>query len=330
MIRLNNGVEIGNGQRPFIIAEVGSNWTSLEDCLFSIRAAKSCNADAVKFQLFTHEDLFGEQKSDTNTKELPRQWIPALADECKNQDIEFMCSAFSPDALNFLNPFVNIHKIASAEMTHVRLLDAAKDSGKPVILSTGAHNLQDIHRSVKLLNPDKTIVMYCIASYPARQTFLESINILRDELNLPVGYSDHSQDSITIPRMAIGHGAVVLEKHVNFVGCTSPDSPHSLSLTEFKEMIKYLEKPRNEFHYNKEEEPMILQHNRRLIATSNLKAGDKLIEGVNFGIYRSKERDTKALSAFFIDEVNGKLLKNSLKAFEGIGPFDIEIGDTNG
>lgn len=318
-----NGVELGK-DRPFIIAEVGSNWLTIEDCLFSIRAAKSCKADAVKFQLFTHKDLYGEEKSGENTKELPRQWIPALAQEAKNQDIEFMCTAFSPDGLKFIDPFVNLHKIASAEMTHVRLLEAAKETGKPVILSTGAHNRQDIKRSLKYLDRERTILMYCVAAYPARQIFLESINILRDEFQVPVGYSDHSTDAICIPRMAYAHGACVIEKHVNFVGISSPDSDHSLSLSDFKDMIRYIDKPRNDFTTNKEEEPMILQHNRRLIATSNLKAGDTLIEGTNFGIYRSKERDTKALSAFFIDEANGKILKNSIKAFEGIGPFDIE------
>lgn len=324
MISLNSGVEIGQKEKPFIIAEVGSNWETLDDCLFSIKAAKLAHASAVKFQLFTHKELYGEDQSGANTKELPRGWIPALKSECDNQQIEFMCTAFSPEGLKFLDPFVNIHKIASAEMTHVRLLEAAKLTGKPVILSTGAHGPEDIARSLTYLDKDKTILMYCVAAYPAKETYLESINILRDQFQMLVGYSDHSIDSITVPRMAISHGAVVLEKHVNFSGITSPDSPHSLSFLEFKTMIEHLTKARHNLTWNKEEEPMILKHNRRIIATTNLKPNDQLIEGVNFGIYRSKERDTKALSAFLIDEINGKFIKNHIKAFEGIGPFDIE------
>lgn len=323
-MKLNSGVEIGQNEKPFIIAEVGSNWNNIDDCMFSIKAAKMANASAVKFQLFSHRDLFGEEQSGTNTKELPRGWVPALARECEVQGIEFMCSVFSPDGLKFIDPFVNIHKIASAEMTHVRLLEAAKESDKPVILSTGAHGLEDIKRSLGYLHHDKTILMYCVAAYPAKQIFLESINILRDTFQCDVGYSDHSLESITIPRMAISHGAVVLEKHVNFSGVDSPDSPHSLDFLEFKAMIEHLHKARHNFTWNKEEEPMVLKHNRRLIATSNLRPGDKLQEGVNFGIYRSKNRETKALSAFVIDEVNGKFIKNPIKAFEGIGPFDIE------
>lgn len=335
-ITLPSGRKIGDGHAPFIVAEVGSNWRTLDDCLMSIRASKACGADAVKFQAFTHEALYGspmryDDIGDALLKGvLPLEWLPRLKAEADKVGIEFMCSAFSPELLRAVNPFVNIHKIASAELTHVRLLEAARDSGKPVFLSTGASGQADIAQARVTLaahpmGPTPVILMYCVAAYPAREVNLALIPVMRSHFGSLVGYSDHSLDARTIPQAAIHHGACVLEKHVTFIEGDTPDSAHSITSGEFERMVLSLRgNPVDRIGFTSEEQPMILRHNRRLIATRDIRPGETLEEGVNFGIYRSLKDDTKALSPFAIAKVHGRTAKGAIAAGDGIGPGDIE------
>lgn len=322
--------EIGDGCPVFIIAEVGSNWSSLEDCLTSIRLAKACGADAVKFQAYTSNALYGVNPGgylDIISTALPHGWIPRLKAECDIVGIEFMCSAFSPELIEAVDPFVNVHKVASAEMTHIRMLEKLREIGKPVILSTGASGEHDIKMALEVLAETPTVLMYCVAAYPAGVVDLRNIRDLKSKFRTLVGYSDHSLDVLEIASAAIcREGACVLEKHVTFIDidADTPDSPHSLKADDFKLYVKSakgLEVPL--IKCGPEEKPMILRHNRRLIATCDIAAGDKFRENENFGIYRSLKDDTHAFSPFAINQVNGKTALKSIHAGNGIGPGDV-------
>ena len=97
---------------PYIIAEIGSNWriagkgdiTNLAAIDMTIRQAKACGADAVKFQMFTHEDLYGFPGDDKFS--LPRRYIPVIAEKCKKLGIDFMCTAFTADGVKFIDQYV--------------------------------------------------------------------------------------------------------------------------------------------------------------------------------------------------------------------------------
>jgi sialic acid synthase SpsE len=316
--------EIGDGCKAFIIAEVGSNFVTFEDCKESISAAKQVGADAVKFQLYDHEALYGLPGQLKG--QLDPAWLPYLSHKAKAVGIEFMCSAFSPDQAEAVNPYVNIHKVASAELTHVRILEKLRSFGKPVFLSTGASGARDISMALDRLKPTPTVLMYCIASYPANQIQLSTIAQLRQTFGGLVGYSDHSTDVLQIPKWAVHlYKSCVIEKHVTFIEADTPDRPHSLTASQFKAMVESIREPDKlgAIGSTSEEEDMLLRHNRRLIATRDIGVGETLKEGVNFGIFRSLHNDTKALSPWVINEVNGKRVLNHLKAGEGIGPRDI-------
>lgn len=315
--------------KPYIIAEIGSNFSSKTDCMTSISLAKACGADAVKFQLYTHKALYGFEGKLAG--ELPVEWLPKLKEKADAVGIDFMCSAFSPELLDVVDPLVKSHKVASAECCHTEMLEKLRKITKPVFLSVGAQTLPDIEKSLEILGDETPVtIMYCEASYPAKRIDLSKIQILRNEFKRPMGFSDHSLDLFTIPWAACHvFGAIVLEKHVNFCGVLSPDSPHSLTTAEFKDMVSTIRyRKSQEFVPTVDEQAMITTHKRRLIVTKDVEQGEELLIGThecaNFGIYRSLKPETRAASPFRVDDYNGRKAKRDLKAGDGLWVDDVE------
>lgn len=309
----------------FIIAEVGSNWRDLNDCRHSIAMVKAVGADAVKFQVFTDEALYGRKTIANGLSALPLDWLPHLKQKADSVGIEFMCSAFSPELYEVVDPFVKRHKIASAEMTHLRILEKVRSFGKPIILSTGASGEKDIEKALEVLKGCDVTLLYCVAAYPTKHVDLRTIPLLAKRFNCPVGFSDHTLDVAEIPRRAVQEGAAVIEKHFTDIPeVATPDRDHSLTVDQFKTMVQAIRgtlEPR--IGYTGEENDMVLRHNRRIIATRDINIGEALVEGGNFGIYRSLKPDAKGLSPFAVAWLNGKLAKNNIQAGEGIGPGDV-------
>jgi N,N'-diacetyllegionaminate synthase len=305
-----------------IIAEVGSNWRNFEDCKDSISKAKACGADAVKFQLFDYVSLYGPTllpvEVTSNTYYLNKDWLPKLKEKADACGIEFMCTAFSPELIDIVDPFVSTHKVASSDLTHIRMLEKLEKIKKPVILSTGGSGKVDIATAVKIFlwREIPVTLMYCVSAYPARVINAFQFEWLKS-FGCSVGYSDHSIDVAIIPLTFAKLGATVIEKHANFVGARGPDSPHSLNTEEFKCMVQTL---RGEEPMLNEEQDMITMYNRRLIATRDISPGDVLIENGNFGIYRSLKPESVALSPWLVDKVNGQIAKIFIKCGDGISP----------
>lgn len=310
---------------PYIIAEIGSNWTSLEDCLHSIIQAKLAGANAAKFQLYTSHALYG---IDYFMKwSLPIAWIPQLKDQCDRVGIDFMCSAFSPELIDVVHPFVKVHKVASSEMCHVRMLECLNQIGKPVILSTGAQTVSDIHSALNIFKNVPVTLMYCVSAYPAYEIDLDIIDKLKERFNIPVGFSDHSIDYLNLPFFAWKtYNVPIIEKHFKAIDAQTPDSEHSLNRDQFRKMVQ---KIKGEYVSvigpTPSEKDMILRHKRRLIAIKSIKRGDILEEGYNFGIYRSLMDDSKGMVPFAIDSFIHKKALVDIEAGHGIGPTDIQM-----
>jgi len=309
--------------KPYIIAEIGSNWTNLSDCLNSVRLAKACGADAVKFQAFTYKDLYGFE-SETKLPSLPLGWLPSLKEESDRVGIEFMCTAFSVETLCAVDRFVNRHKLASSDLLHIRMLEKLNRIGKPVYMSTGGEKSgTDISAALsKLPNCDKTL-MYCVANYPARLVDLRKISQMREAFKVDVGYSDHTVDVTCIPVMAQLQGATAIEKHVNFAEVESVDSPHSLTTKEFKIMCGILTDPNYKFGVSESSFP--LRHNRRIVATKNLNRDTVLEEGINFAIARSLSDDREGAHPFLADEMQGKRTLCAIAKGSGISLRDVAL-----
>lgn len=202
--------------RPYIIAEVGSNWHNSDDCIDSIKAARDCGVDAVKFQLFTPGELYGPKYKDhPMPHQLPREWVPKLKEVADSLGVDFMCTAFSYDGYQFIDPFVKAHKIACAEGEWEELIEHVLKFGKPTITSV-------ISLPAVQPNNSNLILLACDPTYPS---FMSPPTKLR----FKEGYSDHTL-GIAASVAATQNGAFVIEKHFRLDRvCNTPDAPHSLT-----------------------------------------------------------------------------------------------------
>lgn len=228
-----------------IVAEIGSNWKSLSDILESCKKASEIDVDVVKLQLFNRSEMYlGNRDVKTGiTPYLNPDWLQSISAYCNKLDIEFMCTAFSPEGYKLVNKYVNIHKVASAEITDLDILSTLNAFKKPVYLSTGGASLEQVKVALEVLKNCKVTIFYCVTEYPAKVVDFRHLTKLVETFKrtYEYGYSDHSIDVLNIPKIAMYHGASVLEKHVNFTEHTdTDDAPHALNLKECGLMVKSL------------------------------------------------------------------------------------------
>ncbi len=317
--------------KPFLIAECGSNWRTLDDCLKSIEIARRCRANAVKFQAFNCDALFGmpfnyiDQElghgepaaCSVYNSTLPLEWLPALKAKADACGIELMVTAFSPELVAAVDPFVEVHKVASSDAAWPQMLDAVARCDKPVVISFGGKTEDERYRAISYLSGalshgrEHVVSMYCVAAYPADHVDLYAI---RDY----DGFSDHSL-GYTAAVHAAKECADVIEKHFTaFPDMDTPDRPHSLTPAQFERMVSLIRGDGVE----SEETAMTLRANRRLIATREIIEGDTFQYDVNYGAYRALKDDKHGLAPFRWQEVEGKTARKTIRRGEPIGEGD--------
>lgn len=211
----------------FVIAEIGVNHNGdLADATQLCREAKKAGADAVKFQCFSSQKLWGDDR--IAHLELSYDILSRMAVYCENLDIEFLCTPFDVDAVRFLNPLVKRMKIASGCLNRWDILDAI-DPKLPVILSTGMSRWDEIAETVNRIDNPMTL-LHCTSTYPCppEEVNLLAMDELRAEFGLPVGFSDHTGDGVcAIAAAALG--ATVIEKHLT-LSREQPGPDHKSSI----------------------------------------------------------------------------------------------------
>ena len=219
----------------FIIAEAGVNHGgNFGTALKLVDAAKSTGADAVKFQLFDSRKLWGDDR--IKHLELTQPQMRDVAAYAKSAGIEFMCTPFGVEEVEFLKPLVKRMKIASGCLTRLELLNAV--AGMRLVLSTGMSTLDEIEDALDVIGSDITL-LHCTSSYPCRleDVNLRAMNHLKDEFGLPVGYSDHT-NGITTAISAAARGADIIEKHLTLDrNAEGPDHKASITPDMFKAMV---------------------------------------------------------------------------------------------
>jgi len=212
------------------IAEVSSNHSrDINRCLDFIDCAADIGCDSVKFQLFKIDKLFAPEILEKSEKhrmrkqwELPLDFLPILAERCNKKGIQFSCTPFYLEAVKELEQYVDFYKIASYELLWDDLLIACALTGKPVIISTGMANLDEIKHAVEVLrnNNCEPTVLHCTSAYPTpyKEANLSAIETIRKSLGCETGWSDHTVDPGVVHRAIHKWNAKVVEFHLDLEG----------------------------------------------------------------------------------------------------------------
>jgi N,N'-diacetyllegionaminate synthase len=177
--------------------------------------------------------------------ELTKEHHELLIAHCKEEGIKFLSTGFDVDSIDMLVELgIDLIKIPSGEITNYSYIQHIGGLGKPVILSTGMSNLNDIHEALKLLeksglNRKQITILHCTTNYPAgmNEVNLRAMLTIKEEFNSAVGYSDHTLGS-EVALGAIALGASVIEKHFTLdKNLPGPDHKASLSPEELKNFI---------------------------------------------------------------------------------------------
>lgn len=264
-IDIENNI-IGKNRPVFIIAEAGVNHNGKFDLAKKlIDVAKNAGADAVKFQSFQADILstktavqcsyqkenIGQEESQykmLKRLELPRKFHAPLKEYCREKKIVFLSTPFSEDDADYLeNLGVAAFKIPSGEINNYPYLKHIAKKGKPMIVSTGMSTMEEVKRAINIIKENgnkKIILLHCTTNYPAspESLNLKVIKTMQKELDVPIGYSDHSEGSIAgIATVALE--ACIIEKHFTLDrDMEGPDHKASLEPRELKAMIKAIRK----------------------------------------------------------------------------------------
>ena len=239
---------IGGGRPAYVIAEIGLNHNGDVDIAKRlIDVAARAGADAVKFQKRTPEISTPEHMRDVPREtpwgtmtyldyrrrvEFGRDEYVEIGDHATMLGLDWFASPWDVPSVAFLEDLnVVAHKVASASLTDTELLVALRETGKPVILSTGMSTMEQIDRALDTLGTDRVVLMHATSTYPLEpeEANLRVISTLRDRYaGVPVGYSGHER-GLQISLAAVALGAVAVERHIT-LDRTMWGSDHAASL----------------------------------------------------------------------------------------------------
>jgi sialic acid synthase SpsE len=223
---------VGSGEPVYVIGEIGINHNGDVDIarqLIEIAAEAGCQA--VKFQKRTPEICVPadqrDQVRDTpwgemtyldyrHRVEFGKDEYQQIAKYCEDAGLDWFASPWDVPSVDFLEEFDAVaYKVASASVTDRELLRRMRDSGKPVILSTGMSTIEQIDAAVETLGTDNLVILHATSTYPLppEEANLKTINTLRERYGVPIGYSGHER-GLQISLAAVALGAVAVERHI--------------------------------------------------------------------------------------------------------------------
>lgn len=328
-----------------LIAEIGqAHEGSLGIAHSLIDVSAELGVDAVKFQThiaeaessldepfrvkFSYQDKtrYDYWKRMEFTRE---QWA-GLKAHCEQVGVEFISSPFSIAAVELLEQLnVKRYKIGSGEINNYLLLDRVGRTGKPVVLSSGMSSIQELRSAINFLGAytNPISLLQCTTAYPTKpeQWGLNMIAELKNEFNVPVGFSDHSGD-IYACLAAVTLGASLLEFHITFdKGMFGPDTPASLTPAQIKALVRgvqhishALSNPVEKIGSDDFAELKIM-FGKSLAINKNLKAGHVLI----LSDLESKKPANKGISASEFKDVIGRALNKDMDAYSFLTKHDL-------
>lgn len=254
--------EIGEGLRPFVIAELSANHNNdLARAIDIVDAAADAGSSALKLQTYTADSLTIDcDKPDFQITDgpwagksmyelyqqaaTPWEWHERLFQHAKERGLQVFSSPFDKRAVDLLLELgVPAFKIASFELVDVPLIEYVASTGKPMIMSTGMASLKDIEIAIAAARRsgcESLALLYCISGYPTpvSQANIRTIVDLKKRFDVEVGLSDHTP-GIGVAPAAVALGATIFEKHLTMSRADGGlDAEFSLEPHEFKALVK--------------------------------------------------------------------------------------------
>jgi len=293
IVEINNR-KVGDGQSPLIIAEACINHEgNIAIAEQMVYMAHAMGADCIKFQFHVLEnemlrdapqsDNFEEPLWDTLERtNLSIDDHVRLKKLCEQLGILYLCTPFSREATDILEDIgVDFYKTGSGEMTNLPLIEHIAQKGKPMIVSTGMSEIEEIQETVDLVKSIGTplIITHCTSVYPCpyHRVNLGLIPKYRERFLIPVGLSDHSRGIYTSLGSVV-HGSAVIEKHFTLDKMQKgPDHPSSIEPDELGELVKgakaIFDARGHEKKIFKEEEQIIAWARESVVTETEIKAG---------------------------------------------------------
>jgi N,N'-diacetyllegionaminate synthase len=337
--------EIKLKKETFIIAEIAqAHEGSLGLAHSYIDVLAKTGVDAVKFQThiadaesseyeqfrvnFSYEDKtrFDYWK---RMEFAPDQWL-GLKQHCEEKGMEFISSPFSIAAVELLESLdVKRYKIGSGEIGNWLMLDRIGKTGKPIILSSGMSDLQELDETIRFINPVKgqLSLMQCTTAYPTlpEQWGLTLIPLLKERYQVPIGYSDHSAE-IAPSLAAVALGAELLEFHVVFHHeMFGPDAKASLTISQTHELVRQIRMLDQSLSVDSTKQnssdfqTLRLMFGKSLTTRRMVKAGNV----ISIDDLESTKPGDRGIPAKFFENILGKQWKLDLPPYHFIQPEDI-------
>lgn len=299
----------------YLIAEIGVNYydiasqkgiSNLEAALFMCDEAKRAKADAVKFQTYkagkiasknspSYWDLKEESTDSqyglfTKYDSFDEKEYKIISEHCSKIGIDFFSTPFDFDAADYLEKYMDYYKISSSDLNNIPFIKHIAKKNKPILLSTGASNLDEIRRAVdeiKKLNQQKLVLLHCVLEYPTPRNHanLGRISALKREFqDLEIGYSDHTKPDLgyDVLKSAYLLGAHIIEKHFTLdKSLPGNDHYHAMDVEDalqIREEIELLDEICGEeiIDYLDNEETARRNARRSLVLTRDVKEGEIL------------------------------------------------------
>ena len=299
--------------------------------------AKKCGADCVKFQTYKSDQVVSDKapkakyqlkntsKSETQLKmlsrlELTRKDFIKLNNFCLKKNIIFLSTPYNKEDVDFLTSIgVKAFKLASMHLTEIDFVNYVVSKNKPVFISTGMSNLNDIRKTIKKISKNKNkkiILLQCTTNYPSKikDSNLNVLDTFKKNFNYIVGYSDHTMQDLSC-LISIAKGAKVIEKHFTLnKKMKGPDHSSSFEPHEFKDMVNKIRNveiilgSEKKFISNDEKKNM-MRMKRSIYLSKSLKK--------NSLIYKDSltyKRPNNGIPASKIYDIIGKKISKNLKS----------------